>query len=364
MNKNLTKLITSAAVALAMGSSVSAQSQNNKACPPAPFEQGYGINNDKFPAAYNAPARIDVQQSWDFFFTGTFTYWYVNEAGCDLGFTTSDVDVYPIDGSMLFQNNTYSPGFKVGVGMDFGYDSWVGFAEYTWLRNNSTQTLSAGSGVILASNFIANGAMISATPFAVGDVSTSRHVNLDMIDATLSRPFYEGRKLTLLPYSGIRAAWLRQNLRLATTRNDTGLDIVSHNKSNSWLVGPRAGMAAHWLLGWGFRFEGDVGASVLFQQYKATNRMSRLTDITVDHEVATGTQNQLAPVADMGLGLGWGTYLDRQNYHLDFVATYDFMNWWGLNFMRANVDSLNARTGAEPGSLQVSGLTLTGRFDF
>ena len=101
MNKNLTKLITSAAVALAMGSSATAQMQSNKANAPAPFEQGYGMTNDKFPAAYNAPARLEVQQSWDVFFTGTFTYWYVDEVGFDLAMNAAVAD----DQKFLFQGN-------------------------------------------------------------------------------------------------------------------------------------------------------------------------------------------------------------------------------------------------------------------
>ena len=337
MNKNLTKLITSAAVALAMGSSVQAQSQN-KACPPAPFEQGYGITNDKFPAAYNAPARIDVQQSWDFFFTGSYTYWYVDETGFDLMIDTSSSPE-----EVLYQNNSFSSGFKAGIGMDFGYDSWVGFAEYTWLRNSST--FSTGLTSPDTTNLIDGD--------SDGPYGAKRRINLDMIDATLSRPFYEGRKLVVLPYSGIRAAWLRQNFRVTSSATDT----YTHSNANSWLIGPRAGVSAHWMIGWGFRLEGDMGGALVFQQYKANFRPG--TDV-----YKVGKQNRLAPIADAGLGLGWGTYLDRQNYHLDFVATYDFMNWWGQNFIRSTADSEASFIGAEPGSLQISGLTITARFDF
>ena len=349
MNKNLTKLITSAAVALAMGSSVNAQSSQNKACPPAPFEQGYGISNDKFPAAYNAPARVDVQQSWDIFFTGSYTYWYVDEAGFDLARNVTTTT----DESVLFQNNSYSSGFKVGVGVDFGFDSWVGFAEYTWLRNSS----STGTNTVVTSADFVKSNLFGPGLSSV-TVAGNRSINMDMVDATLSRPFYEGRKMTLLPYSGLRAAWIRQKFTgtVATATQNT------HSNSNSWAVGPRAGVAAHWMLGWGFRFEGDMGASVLYQSYKASVQQVAVA-------LNSGNQNHLAPVADMCVGLGWGSYLDRQNYHLDFVATYDFMNWWGQNFIRQTADQLHnlstqGTSGADAGSLQISGLTITARFDF
>ena len=344
MNKHLTQLITSTAIVLAISSNASAQSQSrNKACPPPPFEQGYGISNDKYPAGYNAPARLEVQNSWDVFFTGSFTYWYVDESGFELAINTTTAT----DQSVLYQSNKYSPGFKVGAGFDFGHDSWVAFAEYTWLRNHSTYSTSATDSADLS-----HGSLLSDVDSTT--LQGKRHVNLDLIDATLSRPLYQGRMLTLSPSCGLRGAWLRQKFEgvLAVSADD------SHSNSNSWFVGPRASVAAHWMLGWGFRFEGDMGAAILFQQSETNFRND------VDSYTTSDNQNSLAPVADMGLGLGWGTYLDNQNYHLDFVATYDFMNWWGQNLIRGVADTINSGIGAQPGDLQISGLTITGRFDF
>ena len=344
MNKYLTQFVASATAILAMSSDVTAQmqAQNNKAMPAAPFERGEGMNSNQYMAGYNAPARIEVQNGWDVFFTGSFTYWYVNEAGFELAINTT----VATDQSVLYQSNKYSPGFKVGMGFDFGHDSWVAFAEYTWLRNHSTYNASAAS----------SGDLTYGTLFSGGSATLqgNRHINLDLIDATLSRPLYQGRMLTLSPSCGLRGAWLRQKFEgvAATSSHD------SHSNSNSWFVGPRAGVAAHWMLGWGFRFEGDMGAAILFQQSETNIRYTSTSYTTSDD------QNSLAPVADMGLGLGWGTYLNNQNYHLDFVATYDFMNWWGQNLIRGLADTAIEGIGSQPGDLQISGLTITGRFDF
>ena len=332
MNKSLFTLLTSTAGILATSLSSAAQQPSTP-----PFQQGYGLTNDQLPAAYNASARIDVQ-GWDFFFTGSFTYWDVDETGFNLILNETNSP-----NNLVFQDNNYSPGFKVGIGLDFGGDNWVGFAEYTWLRNHTSTDISATD--YTAQSIINNS---GATPF-----DCSRHIGLDMIDLTLSRPFYEGSKLTVSPSSGIRGAWLRQKYRALEVPSSHSF----HGNSNSWLIGPRAGVNAHWLIGYGLRLESDVGASILFQQYRATIRPGSAL-YGFDH------QNHLASVADLAIGLGWGTYLNCQKSHLDLVATYDFMNWWGQNFIRGLADSFDKDIGAQAGGLKISGLTFTGRFDF
>ena len=339
MNNNLTKLITSAAVVLAMSLNAAArQPAPVKASPSAPFEQGYGIANGQFPAAYNAPARINVQQGWDFYFTGSFTYWDVNEIGFDLG--TKGISE---NTKVLFQDNQYSPGFKIGAGMGFDYDNWVGFVEYTWLRNHSSRTLSFPT--FKSYNLVDSSGGVP--------IDCSRHISLDMVDVTLSRPFYEGKRVTMSPYSGIRGAFLRQKFHAL----ETSLSDSSHSNSWAWLIGPSAGVAAHWLIGGGVRLEGDLGAAILFQQYETNFRLGSTS-------YTTEQKNRLAPIADIGVGLGWGTYLNCQKAHLDIAATYDFMNWWGQNLIRAAADLVGAKIGGQAGDLQISGLTLTGRFDF
>src|SRR5271157_2856702 len=142
MNTKFTKLISSAAAVLAVGGCAFAQT---KACPPSPFEQGYGISSDKFPAAYNAASRIEVQNSWDIFATASFLYWYADQEGMDLAYSTglttaSDPTTVtnPLKGSYDIMPFDFKPGFKVGLGMNFDFDNWVAFVEYTWLHQKVT----------------------------------------------------------------------------------------------------------------------------------------------------------------------------------------------------------------------------------
>lgn len=356
MNTKFTKLISSAAAVLAVGSS--AYAQQTKVCPPsaAPsFEQGYGLSNDKFPAAYNAAARIDVQNSWDFYLSGSFIYWYADQEGMDLAHPVIAPESYANGGKMEVQKFEFKPGFKVALGVAFDHDNWVGALEYTWLHERTHKSASAADNTLRLSDWF------DSLHGDVAAYSSKWHLHIDLLDGTLSRPFYQGRKLTILPFGGLRAAWIRQNLKIDATTAAL-VSTMSHNNSRSWAVGPRAGFLGHWLLGCGFRMEGDVAGSVLFTRYtKVTHHEdTALTPYSLHYR----DYNTMRPMAEMNVGLGWGSYFDRQNYHFDLLATYDFNILWGQNMMRSLVSTAETHAAFEAADLHLQGLTLTARFDF
>lgn len=420
MNANLTKLISSAvALVLAMGSSAFAQNNMKSSnpncgptpcpepkqgcpcppfektcpcptgvCPCPPYEQGEPLTNCvKFPPAYNAPAAVDVQCSWDVFVSGSFIYWLTSQEGLDIGYNTAitaagGTILPPNFGLQQTPSFTYEPGFKLGIGMDFDYDNWVGYLEYTWLhftRDTSfaAPTDSRGTGVIALNNWYYNkhGQTAYLTNNLATSVSTSWNMRFDMIDATLSRPYYQGRSLTVTPYAGARTVWVRQNYRLSSTMLNSANLVASQedsrNRYASWGMGPVAGALGHWLFGWGFRAEADMGASVAYTTY--TQVLHREDSVAMLPQAGAGNTSvatklksygALRPITNMGMGLGWGSYFDRQNYHLDISANYDFMVLWDQNMLRYLVDEMNSGSAAQPANLYFSGLTATVRFDF
>jgi hypothetical protein len=359
MNVTLTKLISSAAAVLAVGSTSYAQ---QKSCAPTPapccFEQGYEICNDKFPAAYNAAARIDVQCSWDLFATASFLYWYADQEAMDLALPIQGT----VNGQVLIQDFDFKPGFKVGLGVNFDHDNWVGFVEYTWFhQTNKTGLTEAPADTSWLPSWFQSRSSISNPT-----VGSQWRLNMDIVDATLSRPFYQGRKLTVLPFGGLRGAWIRQNMKVEALQ-PAGVEIeaatfLSKNHSHSWAVGPRAGFQAHWMLGWGFRIEGDAAASLLFTRYTKVTHNETEDDVSNVY-ASFHDYNTVRPMADMGIGFGWGSYFDRQNYHFDLVATYDFNVMWGQNMMRELAMQTNG-IAFEAADLHLQGLTATARFDF
>lgn len=322
---------------------------------------------NKYPAAYNAEAGVDLNCGWDFDFTASFIYWYVAQDYMDVAFvrpSVSPVGLASTSGAVAYQNFKYKPGFKVGFGFDTGHDGWHGDVLYTWMHQRTTGTHAAPAGV---DGWIANDWFTEFVGF-FPSVTSKWKMNMDLLDFTFGRPFYQGQCLTILPSGGLRALWLRQNLNITMVGSApsgfvTLENAVSNNSSHCWSIGPVAGVTSHWMVGSGFRFEGKMGASLLYTRYTTVSHQEQ--DIPPRQGVTSklNNMNALRPTFDMGLGLGWGTYFSDNEYFFDLAVRYDFNLFWEQNVMRTWVSNLQGF--ADPtGDLRMHGLTIDVRFDF
>ena len=349
--------------------------------------------------AYNAPAVVNVNANhWKYgspnmnmFIDAAFTYWRAGEEGLKIassGVLTSGTSYFPQETKTLTQSFGYKPGFKVGTGV-VGYHEWTVMAEYTWFRGTdtknsgspltgtsltagiSTGVAPSGTNVWLVDDWFLQGTVASqALPGS--SVSSSWHLGLDLIDAIASRPFYQGQRMTVSPFAGLRSALIRQSMEVNLTEasalgNLPAQPIESRTRSQSWSLGPIAGCEGRYLLPMGFRFQGDFAASLLYTSYTSIKHSEDIASTTFNpgpYKASLKDYNTVRPVAEMGLGLGWGRYLFDGNYHIDFSASYDFKVFWSQNMMRKLMDDTLTGTSASPGDLFLYGLTVAGRFDF
>lgn len=378
--KRMSKVFTlcsAAAVLAATGAFAQMSRSSNKSANTNPcqcMEQGMCLPSDAkcFPAAYNAPASIAVSCGWDFNIFGSFIYWHTSEEGLDLAYVgpvagTSEGTVV-LPGAVAYQDFTYKPGFQVGVGFNLNHDDWVGWLEYTWLHQSETTSAAAPALASGSAGSWSSSDWFPSTAFSGtrNNVSSKWKMHLDMLDLMFSRPYYQGTCLTVSPFGGLRALWIRQRLDVSLTDNApiTGSNQpwYSSNLSNSWAIGPALGANTHWLIGCGFRFEGEAAGSILYTQYTtianniSTPATSGVTSKTTDY-------NTLRAMAQLGVGAGWGSYLYCQKYYLDFAARYDFNYLWNQNVMRPFVSELAGQEN-DRGDLFLHGLTVTARFDF
>ncbi len=344
--------------------------------------------------AFNAPAAIDVEHKDCFniktFLDGSFTYWCAREDGLTIaskGVLNTGVLFFNPNTTIFHQSFHYKPGFKLGVGI-VGYHEWELHAEYTWFRGKSSRSSNLVPRIVptAATAAAVNGTEVwvvedwflqkspSAQALSGLNVSSSCHIYLDLIDFTVGRPFYEGRSFILSPFAGLRVAWIRQAMKVELIESSTLFlastppqPIKSHNHSKSWAVGPRVGLDAQILLPEGFRIEGDFAASLLYTKYSAIKHSEDRASTAFNSAPLTAAlknYSRLRPEAELGLGVGWGTYFQCNRFHLDFLFNYDFIIFWSQNMMRKLLDDISAGTGASPSDLYFHGLTITGRFDF
>ncbi|WP_420422109.1 Lpg1974 family pore-forming outer membrane protein [Simkania sp.] len=342
------------------------------------FKQGDApLSDQEHTPSFNHPAGVNLNQSIQGYITASYLYWYAAQDGLDLATTAAfnNGAIAPATSEMktIMQDFDYACGFKVGLGMGFDFDQWELGVDYTYYRLNETTsksapTLTPGTGVIFSNNWYLQSS--AANQGIAGDKLSSRwRLRIDWIDATLNRAYYQGECLTLRPYVGLRTSFIRQTLNVSMSDlanvNPVSEPVKSRNSSNSWAVGPRGGIQSAWLLGYGFSFIGDVGASLLYTQYSSVKHSeSAVTQGSTGAKYSSRDVNTLRPMLEASLGFRWGHYFGCNAYHLSLAATYDFNYLWSQNMIRQLNDMFITGTSAGPGDLFLHGLTITARFDF
>lgn len=381
---NMKKIPLLACIALVSNASLFA-----KDCVPTPTwlsGEPLGANTT---GSYNLPATIDVRKNCgvNFFADLSFTYWLAQEDGLFLAYvdvansmdTPGGIPDTP-NTHIVSQSSGFKPGFKVGMGLVVDHES-VLKAEYTWYRSENKFNANTLSDTV-PFTYIPTGvgtAVWWPSPWftqdgIIGSVfSSTWNLALDFADATASYPFYLGKRIIVNPFVGLRGAWIRQSMIIALTESTvdvitplTPQPMYSRTYSQSWAVGPRIGTNSAYLLPAGFQLEGSIAASLLYTRYTNIRHTEdpENIDLFALHE-SLKNYGCLRPAAELGLGLGWGSYISSGDYHIEFSADYDFAIYWSQNMMRAIMDQFYfGSANGSPGDLFMQGLTVTGRFDF
>lgn len=345
----------------------------------APKKQ-YLTSAKQYMVGYNVPPllyreRNDFRKQ-DISFDVSYLSYYAAEDGLDLANSAAVITSGGSTGTILSTNNsvgliqdfTFNSGFKAGMGVCCR--KWTLNAEYTWIRqsiftnqNAITPDTTTGIGVWVLNNWFTQlsslGQAISAT-----ELSSQWNLGMDFADLTMGHPYFEGRYLSIVPFFGVRGAWIRQDLDLAiTVPASVVFDVVtssvdSLNSSNSWAFGPRTGFDASWLFHYGLRIDGSAGVNLLFTQYNNVTHSEQVaSSATAELNTQLPNINCVRPELDLSLGLGWGTHIEDK-YYIDFSIKYDFLVLWQQNMMRKLMDQVVSGTGAAPGDLYLQGFNI------
>ena len=200
---------------------------------------------------------------------------------------------------LFYQSNNYQSGYQLGAGFNMrGMDNWEFYGEYTWFHSNRYDLI--------------------------------QEFSYDNAYVTLERPFYFGKQLIANYALGLRGRFMDET--------------VGSYRQKSWALGPRFGLESNYLLGLGFRLFGDLSQSILFTRYSS-----------LSSDFLLGSYNTLRAVTDTCLGIGWNSYLGKNNkMHIDLTAGYDFNIHWNQHITAEKLG----------GNVRLQGLNLGMRFDF
>lgn len=364
-------------------------SSNNNNCQPAPkdccVKTCPATLQAPTVAAYDAPARIDTRCSWDMWVDASFIYWQPSQDNMELAFhqTSSIVSAAvsttgPI-GNYVKQENSFVPGFKVGMGWAYdNHDNWDMAAEYTRLHKTMNQTANCshsgttntpGTGYSRTWG-IPNSTFDSTQLYDT--VSGKWTMNLDVVDFNLGRWYYVGTDLTFRAFVGARGQWIGQ-VHKATYQNTGAVaatgslaTMIVKDRVHSWAVGPEIGLNTKWMLGCDFRLYGNVEADILYTDYTRLSHRESSSGMfsTWAPNLTNNHSGSVRPHMDLELGFAWGSYFDNNSWYIDLAAGYDFQVFFDQNMFNGIGDDIMRTQRLSAGNLYLQGLTITARVDF
>ncbi|PCI95148.1 hypothetical protein COB11_02915 [Candidatus Aerophobetes bacterium] len=350
-----------------------------------------------------------VKHGVDVFFSADFIYWTGRLDGLGYAFTGSPsgtetdnaafvnqaAGVNVASGRTSYVNRKWSPGFKVGIGLDLGHDGWDLGAEYTWFRTSPSGSITGGTALgtaIIAtfqpspsSQIINSGA---AANLVIADASARYRLHFNVMDVSLGRNFFVSPRLTTRPHFGLKGTWQTQrftpryNNITGTITSGTTTTTISdafyhHNfKQSYWGVGIRTGMDTSWQFIQSFGVYGNWALSALWGQFDVNRRdTTQSTETIVDTENSsndatnvilpsrivdvTNRFHTLSPVLELALGLRYDYWFSDNDYRFRIQAGWEEQIWFDQNQL-FDIQILRPLHG----NLIFQGFTLKVRFDF
>ncbi|NDD58002.1 MAG: hypothetical protein EBZ47_01950 [Chlamydiae bacterium] len=332
--------------------------------PQAPtFRPGEKIKENQLPAGYAKAASYQLKDSWDIYGTVDYIYWeWLQSAASNISLPASGILSSALGGTNVPAiTSGYASGFQLGMGFNMkGMDNWNFYTQYTYYKNSGSRKVYVD--------------LSQGNPGISGYLDASGYVNIqwDNLDVLVSRPFYFGTRLLANFTTGIKALWISNENNTSGyvdyiyTLNGNNSYIKGDYSRNlnlsSWNLGPKFGFESNWLLGMGFKAISNIAVSLMYSQSNGSNNSTFVGEIDNSASAAaTKVSNpknwcedikSLVPMVEAYMGIGWGSYLMNDEYHVDLSAGYDFT---AIRLTRATADFRN---------INLMGLNIRFRFDF
>lgn len=266
-------------------------------------------------------------------------------------FSLEPVKEYYVDG------DSWSSGVRVGLGFDFPYDGWAFNAQYTHYSNqqkNSTHVpefaqLLTGPGIDVLVDPWSNPAdnIITATRVSYyQSIRAHWELTLNLIDLTLSRPFWISKSLSLSPFAGVRLAWNDTDFKTVSTILEGSTAINNHKKFKNHYFGAGlvAGVAPTFYFNRHFFLFNTIDFSLLYGNQKNSRKAEVETPTSVFDILSksNSSTNNLQPIFDLNIGLGWGNTTANNRAYYEFKVGYEAHAWFNstnrLKLLTRNFD--------------------------
>ncbi len=335
------------------------------------------------------PASPQNSGEVDFFFDVSLTVWRASQDGMSFAWANSTPSNSATvngqsmsSGENVFVKSKYSPGFKIGTGLDLSSDGWDVYLQYTWF--NTSQSSSAYTGNYDVFPRLNNILGFNAFAPFIGETTTTRtakakwRLNYNEFDLLLGRDFYISPKLQLRPFIGLKGGWQIQHLNTQWNLNDDAgvlgtwelAEYKSRNKTFFWNLGPQLGLDTAWLFNKNFSVFGNVSTGALYSEFTYQRQDFATTQGSADEaENVANFQTinnrektkPITPVIELCLGVRYEVLFKDDHYRFRVQAGWENQIWFSTNKLQ---EISNRELNFRNGNLNLQGLTLDIRFDF
>lgn len=326
-----------------------------------------------------------VTNGVDVFVTADFIYWTSRQEG--LAFARSGLADYSEAqafgntpcGKTYYPKSKFSPGFKVGVGLNLGHDGWDTYLDYTWFHNSTkcayvvnsssyTAPIPLWEVATVGSATAKENFLVLSTFVNVGNSQAHWKLYFNNFDWELGRNFYISQYLTLRPYAGLKGNWMQQYYNVTysdylASDISSEIDIAKmHQEQKFWGVGIRTGLDTSWYFDKNWSMFANTALSSLWGRYKVTRQDLTLAPKATSYHTIINTVNDfhtVKPVLELQLGARYDYWFCDDDYHFGIEAAWEQQVWFnqGQFIKYLEPDSSDA-------NLVLQGLTVDFRFDF
>lgn len=284
-------------------------------------------------------------------------------------FSQTSLSSLPQDIRLRDTNIDWAWGFRVGAGYQFAYDNWRLDAEYTYLRPRGNQSTSYDTEANGGLPITATSPGISAN-FSTGSelfgktASVAYHLDYDYVSLLLSKNYCVSRSVDVSMQWGLAANWFDQSVVAqytgGTEENYLNTQVLTtKNFSDSWGIGPRAGLGALWHLGAGFGLFGDFAGEIMVGKVRGTS-IQEVDGSSENYVKYHFDGYRYRPQLFMQLGLSYDAFFNGASQHFGLRAGWETQVWFneGTNIVTY------PQIVQDFGNLQFSGFTLKAFFKF
>ncbi|MGL5627001.1 MAG: Lpg1974 family pore-forming outer membrane protein [Candidatus Rhabdochlamydia sp.] len=316
------------------------------------LEQGFGVDG-----ITNPPGMPLTRNAWGFQVSADALLWQLQEDGL-----TYAVEATPSGLEAHSVKQKYNWGFRIGLDWTLPHDNWDIAATWTHLISNRHGSHTTdGSNILIKAQGYGDGPLSSTdVDFIFTTGSSKYHNRLEQISLNLGREFFISRWVTLRPFFGLRADWLRQRLRTSYSGipETTLISQITQQKNKWWGIGIESGLNTQLNFCGGFSLYGNVATAIEYGLQKLSLNESGIVDASFGR-----SYHICRPILDLQLGLGWDSYFCEDRFHLGLKLGWENHVYFDQSrFLSYN--TVNYSDNTSGGSLTYQGWTLHACFDF